>query len=129
MSILLLFQSRYLMLSATFQNQRRTAEHLDTSLFVNNNSNIELELAVTRMNQSWQKLSSLLNKVKQNLESFSSKWEQFKSLANELLDVIYDIKKQVERSTPSVLNSSIERIKEEFERVIVSFYFPFRRIV
>lgn len=87
--------------------------------FLNNNLNIELELAVTRMNQSWQKQSSLLNKVKQNIDNFSSKWEQFKKLANELLDVMENMSKKSNKPSQSFLSSSIEGIKEQFDHVMV----------
>lgn len=108
------------MLSKTLQNLQRVAEALDSNLYLNNNNSIELELAITRMNQSWQKLSALLNKVKQNIDNFTSKWDQFKRLANELLDVIDDVRKRLSNSLPSAFSSSIERIKEQFDHVIVS---------
>ena len=93
------------------------------NLFLNNNSNIELELAVTKMNQNWQKLSSLLNEVRQDVDTFTSKWEQFRKLANELLDVMENILKESNKHKQSVFHSSIERIKEQYGHLMVSSAF------
>ena len=107
---------------STLEEQRRIAETLDVNLFLNNVLKIELELAVTRMTQNWQQLSSQLNNVKQRTENASVKWEQFRKLAFELLDAMENINKLLHRFTPSIDDSSIGKIKEQFDHVIVSFH-------
>ena len=102
------------------QSQRKAAEKLDMNLFLNNNCNIELELALTRINQRWQKLSAVLNKIRRNADNLSSKYEQFQRLANELLDVSEDLKRRLTQSVPSIFSSSIEGLKEQFDHLIVS---------
>jgi len=111
-------ESRCLETLSTLEEQRRIAETLDVNLFLNNVIKIELELVVTRMNQSWQQLSSLVNDMKQKTENASVKWEQFRKLAFELLDAMENINRLLHRFTPSVDNSSIGKIKEQFDHVI-----------
>ena len=112
-------------LESSLQQQRDMAEQLDSNLFLNNNYNIELELAVTRLNQRWQKLIVVVNKVRKNVDNISAKWEQFKRLANELMEVSGDIRRTLRSAIPSVLDSSIERLQEHFDHLSVSINFHF----
>lgn len=107
-------------LELRLQQQRNTAEQLDSNLFLNNNYNIELELAVTRLNQRWQKLIVLVNKVRKNVDSMSAKWEQFQRLANELMVVSGEIRRTLGNAIPSVVGSSIEKLTEHFDHLTVS---------
>ena len=119
------FQVKVNELESRLRQQRDIAEQLDSSLFLNNSYNIELELSVTRLNQRWQKLIVLVNKVRQNVDNISAKWEQFKRLANELMEVSGDIRRTLGSAIPSVVDSSIERLLEHFDHLTVSINFHF----
>ena len=99
---------------------RTLAERLDTNEHLNSSHRIELELRLTKLNEHWRKLSNVMNTVRKNATETSSKWEQFERLSKDLMDWAKEMQAKIHEEIMCSSSSSIERLKEEFEHVVVS---------
>ena len=96
------------------------AEKLDANFFLNNSYNIEMELALTRLNESMRKLTLFMSRGKKIASELTSEWQQFKKLAKDLLDVSSEINAKLNYPGPTGAVSSMERLREHYEHVNVS---------